>query len=208
MKTRNLGQTLKAFAAMFASGTDGGLEKLASVFSQGVDETLAARAKTWSKAAGHPAVLRSHLEAIQTALGAAGAAKQAAAIGTLLKTFSGPGNLAVDEFISQITAPKASARPNARRSAAPPQIDEALARKLADELAKAVLDTRSFEQILHRLDDGKFINTPTLASVANRFLGNTKTYSGRKAPIEEIVRRQKADVREYATGKALSRVGV
>ena len=84
----------------------------------------------------------------------------------------------------------------------------ATARELADDLTRTVLEPGLFDEVVERLRAAKTVNTPTLAVVANRFLGNSKPYTGRKGAIDDIVRRQKADAREHARSRALSRLGV
>jgi hypothetical protein len=208
MKTRDLAATLIGFAGLAEAGRADELRKLANAFGRGKDETVAARLKKLSPASEHPATLRATLVTIEGALRAAGATKQALDIGAVLQTFQGPSGATVDEFIAQLSVPR-PAVPRKKRAAAPlPDPDYTLARALADELTRTLLETTAFDKVIERLSDARQVNGPTLACVANRFLGNSKTYKGRKTAIDDIVRRQKADAREHARGRALSRVGV
>jgi hypothetical protein len=204
MKARQLAETLRALAGLADATRADELRRFAIVFS-GNDETIAARLKKMSPAGSHPASLKESLEEIRAGFEASGATKQATAIRSILDTFLGRGDATVDGFIREITTP----RPAKMRAAKPPPApDHQLAKGLADRLTSTVLDTTSFNEVVHQLRAAKQVNTPTLIAVAHRFLGSNKPYSGRKAAIDDIVRRQKADAREHARGKALSRVGV
>jgi hypothetical protein len=123
----------------------------------------------------------------------------------VLSTFAGRGDASIDSFIAEITAPppqKKKAKPM------PPEPDYRLGEEIADELRRTMLDKGSFNEVVKRLRAAKHVNTPTLAIIANRFLGNSKSYAGRKDAIDDIVKRQKADAREHARNQALSRLGV
>ncbi len=205
MRTRQLAGTLTALANLAEGTSADQLRRFARVFSSGNDETIAARLKKMSQASGHPAALKENLEVIREGFQAAGATKQATAIDAILDIFVGRGDASVEAFIAEITVP----RQPVRRTPAPPlAADSRLARELAEQLSRTVLDADSFSEVLKQLRAPKLVNTPTLAIVANRFLGNSKTYSGRKNAIDDIIRRQKSDAREHARGKALNRVGV
>lgn len=205
MKTRDFAATLAAFATLAEAGRASELRRLADFFRDSADETIAARLKKLSRATQHPAELRASIEAIHAGLKAAGATKQATAVAAVLKTFVGTGDATVEVFFGQLLAP-----PAPKRRAAPTAIepDRGLARELADELTSAILDTAAFNEVMKRLRAAKHVNTPTLTLVANRFLGNSKHYKGRKDAIDDIVKRQKADAREDARGRALNRLGV
>lgn len=205
MKTRDFAATMAAFAELAEIGQANELRRFADIFRSGKEETIVARLKKLSRPTGHPANLRANLEAIRTGLKAAGAAKQATSIAAVLGIFSGKGDGTVDTFLEQITIPPASKK---RVAPPPPEPDHRLARELADALTSVVLDTSAFNEIVRRLRATKLVNTPTLAVVANHFLGNSKPYTGRKAAIDDIVTRQKADARENARGRALNRLGV
>jgi hypothetical protein len=205
MKTLDFASTLKAFAALAGDGADDDLRSLAEAFGSGKEETVAARVKKWSRATGYPARLKASLVAIQEGLTVSGAAKQAADIGFVLGVFAGAADTSTATFIAEITAPPPDKK---RASPAPQKADDVLARKLADDLTRTVFDTDAFKEVVTYLRDKKQVNTPTLSIIANRFLGNDKSYTGRKEPLDDIVKRQKADAREHARGKALNRIGV
>jgi hypothetical protein len=205
MKTRQLAVTLGSLAAVADTTRGDQLRALARLFGDGADETVAARIKKFSPATAYPDALRACLASLLSAFRAAGAAKQAADIQALLKVFVGNSGASVDEFIHEISIP----RPKAKRStsvASSPNLT--LAGELADELSRTVLDEDAFSDVVRRLKVAKTVNTATLAAVANRFLGTSKRYTGRKAAVDDILQRHTADVREQARGRALSRVGV
>ncbi len=209
MKTSDFAKALGAFADFSDDARARELTKLAIVFNGGQDETLATRVKKWSPSTGHPALLKDTLKKIQSCLKTAGASKQAASIDAVLDALSGSSpNIGIDEFIAQITAPPPPPAPKKKQPRPPAEPDFTLARQLADELTRTVLSTPEFGEVVKRLRAAKVVNTPTLAIVANKFLGNDKHYDGRKEPIDDIVKRQKADAREHARGQALKRVGV
>src|SRR5262245_15179419 len=205
MKTQDFAGILTALARLVDEGRGGDLRKLASVLSDGKVETTAARVKKMQRAAGHPAGLKVSLEAIQAAFKGAGAAKQATSIGVVLSVFAGRADTPVDAFIAEITATPPQ---KPRTKLAPPEPDHRLGKEIVEQLRRTVLDTGSFNEVIDRLRTAKTVNTPTLGIIANRFLGNSKSYAGRKAAIDDIVKRQKADAREHARNQALSRIGV
>jgi hypothetical protein len=205
MKTQEFAQTLIAFAGLMEARRADELRTFAGMFSSGKEETIAARLKKMSRATGHPATLKQGLETVRAGLKAAGAKKQATEIGMVLEVFAGRDDSSIEAFIGEIT----TAPPPKKRPPPPaPTPDHRLARDLADELARTVLDKESFNEVVGRLRNKKDVNTPTLAIIANRFLGRSVSYSDRKAPVADIIKRQKSDAREYARGKALNRVGV
>lgn len=215
MKTQEMFTTLRAFAGLAEVGPAEELRRFAGAFSGGKQEAVAARVKRvlarWKAdppPQGHPASLKRALVAIEAGLSASGAKKQASDLQVVLSLFDGPGTATVDSFVAQITtvlvaAP--SAKPRTSRAHVP---DDVLADELAAELARTVLDESAFAKVVDRLRDAKRISTPTLATVANRFLGNSKTYKGRKSAIDDIVSRQKMDAWSHARNKALDRLGV
>jgi hypothetical protein len=208
MKTKDLAKTLAGFADLAEARRAEELRKLANLFGRDQEQTVAARLKKMGPASGHPATLRTSLATIEAGLSAAGATKQALAIGAVLQLFQGPSNTTVDEFIAQLGMPRPAPPRKKKVAPPPPEPDPTLARELAEELTRTLLDASAFERIVERLSDARQVNAPTLACVANRFLGNNKTYKGRKTAIDDILKRQKADIREHARGRALSRVGV
>lgn len=207
MNTQELSETLLAFAALAETNRGRELRELATMFGKGNREPVKARLKKLSPAVDHPASLKGSLESIVLGLRSAGASKQATALAAVLEIFAGPGRVAVDAFIGEISKPRPpTAKSKAESRSAEP--DHALARELADDLTRSVLETEQFGAFVKRLRNPKIVNTPTLAIVANRFLGNSTQYNGRKNAIEDILRRQKADAREHARNRALSKIGV
>jgi hypothetical protein len=205
MKASELAATLTAFARLSDAARAAELRALAEVFSAGKDETTSARIKKLQCPSGHPAQLKASLEAVRSGFLTSGATKQATVIGIVLGVFSGPGDTTIESFVSQIAAPPP---PKKKSSSSKAEPDYALAHELADDLTRTVLEPGLFDEVVERLRASNMVNTPTLAVVANRFLGNTKPYSGRKGAIDDILQRQKADAREHARSRALSRLGV
>ncbi len=209
MKTHDLAAMLTSFASLTDGNRAQQLSDFADLLKSGKSETIAQRVKKMGKANGHPALLKQSLNAVKTGLEAIGAKKQAAGLDTLLTVFRGKDDLRFDEFVKEISAqPPSKTGSRSRAGKQPPEPDIRLARELADELARTVLDPASFNQVLMRLNRNKDVNSPTLAVVANRFLGNSKSYKGRKPAINDIVMRQKAEAREHARGNVLNRIGV
>lgn len=204
---------MRAFAELAEGERAEELRKFAGVFSPGKDEAVSARVKRVLSRCpaqpAHPAGLRKSLVTIASGLSACSAKKQAGDFQAILSLFEGFGMAPVDSFVKQIVAALAapSVKTSGRRKREQPA-DHVLAGQLADELAKAVLDPDAFERVVERLRDSKRVSTPTLGVVANRFLANSKSYSGRKAAIDDIIKRQKLDARSHARGKALDRIGV
>lgn len=83
-------------------------------------------------------------------------------------------------------------------------LDEA--NRLAAQLADARLDRDRFSRLVQKLEDGKRVNTPTLHRIADSFLGNCRTYKGRKQAIEAIRRRHHDALRIAAQDQMLDRL--
>ena len=203
MKTRQLAAALIAVAHLAESARADELRRFATVFSSGKDETVASRMRKMSCTKRHPAMLKASLETIRAGFVAAGATKQATTLGAVLSVFQGPSDATIDAFIAELMAP-----PPQKAQPLPPQPDHKLANELAEELRRTVVDKGSFNEVVKRLRAAKSVNTPTLAIIANRFLGNNRLYTGRKDAIDDIIKRQKLDAREFARSQALSRLGV
>jgi hypothetical protein len=203
MKTRELAAALTAFANLAEGARADELRRFAAAFSSGKEETVASRMKKIPCAKRHPAMLKASLETIRAGFVAAGATKQAMALGAVLSVFQGPNDAAIDAFIAEMMAP-----PPQKAQPLPPQADHKLANELAEELRRTVVDKGSFNEVVKRLRVAKSVNTPTLTIIANRFLGNNRLYTGRKDAIDDIIKRQKSDAREHARSQALSRLGV
>ncbi|HEX5958465.1 MAG TPA: hypothetical protein VFY92_07400 [Hyphomicrobiaceae bacterium] len=213
MKTQEVLATLRAFADLADGERADELRKLASAFDSGKNEAVAARVsrilKNWAPQQPHPPKLKESLVAIACGLMAAGAKKQAADIQAVLALFDGAGIASADGFIERIAVALTPPAPKTGRAGKAKQLpDVALASALVEALAKAVSDPDAYSKVIARLHDTKLVPTPTLGLVANRFLGNSKRYSGRKAAIDEIEKRHKLDSLSHARGKALDRIAV
>lgn len=215
MKTKEMSSTLQAFAQLANADRSEELRKLAGIFSGGKDETVAARVKRIVKhrksspePEGHPLTLRESLAVIAAGFSASGG-KQASDFAAMLSLFEGHTSTSVDVFLTRLTtalaAPQVATSARNKPKQAP---DQRLVRELADELARAVLDSDVFSKVVERLRDNKVVSTPTLGAIANTFLSNNKNYSGRKPAIDDILKRQKQDARAQARGRALDRIGV
>lgn len=221
MKTTEMAGMLQALAGLAASDEAAGLRAIASFFKEGKAETVASRIKKVRARAGavpasadYPESLRATLSGVEAALTAATARKQADDVKAILTLFEGSPTGTVEGFVAWLSAPaaktpkKAAGTAKAPRSRPSPEADAALAKALADELTRRVLDPEGFAEILEQLKDRKRVSTPTLGAVANLFLGNEKAYKGRKPVIDDIDRRHKEDVRFEMTGLALEKLGV
>jgi hypothetical protein len=208
MKTHELSETLTAFASLAQGSRAGDLRTFAGVFTEGKAQTVAARLKQTAAGHGLPASLKESLTAIEAGLLAAGAKKQAADITALLSKFDGVVCGSVDDLIARLksAAPTRPAKA-ARAKKAPAPADQALARQLADDLTAAVLDRDIFSKILQRLNDAKQVSTPTLHAIGNRFLGNSKVYSGRKPVLTDMQKRHSEELLDASRRAAVKRAG-
>jgi hypothetical protein len=217
MKTTEMSSTLKAFAALVGAERAEELRKFAGTFDSGNDETVAARVKRIAKGLNartqrlrYPSSLKDSLSGLAAGFSAS-KAKQAGDFEAIISLFKdAETGASADEFVMQINeAIEASrARTPPRRPAQPRLPNERLVTELANELARTVLDPPAFSKVMARLHDADSVSTPTLGAVANHFLGNSKSYSGRKSAIADITKRQEQDARAHARGKALDRIPV
>jgi len=212
MKSQDMSKSLCAFARLLAGHRAEQMARFAQVFEGGKAEAVAARAKrivvAWKRSGApmaHPSGLKHDLQAVEAALAASGAKSQAKDYQAALSLFAGREGASLDDFLGRALEVR-DAPPPGKKVEAPADLD--LARRLADELTATVLDPPAFGAALSRLEDGKTVSTATLGVIASRFLGNTKSYKGRKAAIAEIKRRHKDDLRSHARAKALDRLGV
>jgi hypothetical protein len=208
MKTHELSETLAAFASLAGGSRAEDLHAFAGLFREGKAQTVAARLKQTAPGCGLPLSLKEGLTAIGAGLLACGAKKQAADIEAVLSKFDGQVGGSVGDLIARLKS-DALARPAraARPKKAPAAADQALARQLADDLTTAVLDRNAFSGILQRLNDTKQVSTPTLHAIGNRFLGNSKVYSGRKPVITDIQKRHSEELLDASRRAAVKRAG-
>jgi hypothetical protein len=216
MKTTEMSSTLKAFAALVRAERAEELRKFAGTFDSGNDETVAARVKRIAKGLNartqrlrYPSSLKDSLSGLAAGFSAS-KAKQAGDFEAIISLFKGAETGAsADEFVMQINEAIEASRARTPRRPAQPQLpNERLVTELANELARTVLDPPAFSKVMARLHDADSVSTPTLGAVANHFLGNNKSYSGRKSAIADISKRQEQDARAHARGKALDRIPV
>ena len=216
MKTTEMSSTLRAFAALASGERAAELLNFAGTFESGSNETVAARAKRIAKGLNarterlrYPAGLRESLSKIEAGFSAS-KAKQAGDFKVIISLFNDaePG-ASVDDFVVQLNeAIAASLARTPRRTTQSQKINERVAVELADELARTVLDLTAFSKVMARLHDANSVSTPTLGAIANRFLGNTKRYNGRKSAIADITKRQEQDARTHARTKGLEHIPV
>lgn len=208
MKASELSAALQAFSPVGDGGRTHELQAFASIFGGGKSETVAARLKRLPASLGIPATLKTSLSAIEAGLSAVGAKKQAADMSAVLAKFSGPASAALDDVVAQCKAALENPPPratSARATVAAKQPDQRLAKQLADELTRTVLDTHAFAKVLEQLKDARKVTTPTLVLIGNCFLGNSKTYNGRKTVITDIEKRQGEDLLDHSRRAALKR---
>ncbi|MGH6816771.1 MAG: hypothetical protein ACREC6_13820 [Hyphomicrobiaceae bacterium] len=216
MKTQNMLSMLRALADLADAEGAAELRKFAGGFGIGKDEAVTARVKrilarrqASPDRSCYPATLRKSLAAIEAGLSASGARTQANDVQALLSLCEGFSSGSIEDFVASIAkslTPQQTSK--ASRKKAEQSADNKLARDLAEELTKTILDEDAFLKIVSRLHDAKIVSTPTLGLVANRFLGNTTNYKGRKPAIDAILRRQKNEARGHARVKALDRISV
>lgn len=213
MKSQDMSNALRAFATLVEGPKADEMTRFAAVFDGGKVEPVAARVKrilaAWNRASvqpTHPPGLKRDLALLEAGLVASGAKPQVMDFQAVLSLFGGAGIATIDAFVARVAEARDASPAKSGKPELPP--DREQARQLADELAAAVLDAKAFAGVVQRLEDSKFVSTPTLAVVANRFLGNAKTYKGRKPAINDIMKRHKDDLRSHARGKALDRIGV
>ncbi len=208
MKASELSAALLAFSRVTDGDRTSELREFASIFGGGKDETVTARLKRLPAALGIPATLRNSLTAIEAGLIAVDARKQAACVSAVLAKFGNSANILLVDIVSQSRAALESPSPRtprARAKGASAQPDQMLAKQLADDLTRAVLDTHEFAKLLKQLEDARQVTTPTLVLIGNRFLGNSKSYKGRKAVIADIMKRQGEDMLDNSRRAALRR---
>ncbi|MGO9172200.1 MAG: hypothetical protein ACLP7P_09575 [Rhodomicrobium sp.] len=208
MKTQELSEALIAFAPLTEGSRATEIRHLANIFSGGKEETVVARLKQIPSGYGLPASVKVSLTAIEAGLKAVGAKKQATDVAAVLSKFNGQSAGTVEELAAQVKTAIVS-RPvkasGAGKTVAP--ADQVLARQLADDLTRHVLDKSVFAGIVQRLDDAKKVSTPTLHLVGNQFLGNSKAYKGRKPVIDDIMKRHSEDISDKSRRAAVKRAG-
>lgn len=213
MKSQDMSKSLRAFARLLDGRRGEEMARFATVFEGGKAEPVAARVKrilaSWKRdnvQPNAPAGLKRDLAAVEAGLAASGAKSQAKVVQIALSLFNGREGGHANTFVAQVVEARDAAIAKAEKPALQP--DQELARRLTDELTIAVLDEAAFAKIVKRLDDKKMVSTMTLALIANRFLGNSRVYKNRKPAMTDILQRHKDDLRSYARGKALDRIGV
>ena len=208
MKAIELSAALLAFSPVADGSHTCELREFASIFSGGKDETVAARLKRLPSSLGIPVRLKTSLSAIEAGLIAVGARKQAADMSAVLAKFDGSVSITLSDIVAQAkiaNEPPPPRAPRARTIRAIAHPDEILAKKLADELTRAVRDANAFSKVLEQLNDPRQVATATLVVVGNHFLGNSKPYKGRKAVITDIVKRQGEDMLDHSRRGAMER---
>jgi hypothetical protein len=204
MKAQELSAALVAFAPLAEARRTQELQSFATIFNNGKAETVAQRLKQIPAGIGLPASVKASLAAIEAGFNAAGAKKQAADVKAVLSKFSGPFDGTVNELVARVKTAMVSG-PAKGGAKEPVAADQVLAKELADELTRTALDAHAFSRIVQRLSDAKQVSTPTLHVIANRFLGNSKVYKGRKPVIADIEKRQGEDVLDSSRRAAVKR---
>lgn len=184
MHTKELAIALRALAAIADFDRSYEMHRLAAVLDRGRDETIAARVKRMSPADQHPNRLKETLEAIAAGLRATGAARASTAIRELLKVFTGRPGGAVDDFCAAICLPAPPQGVGARRFKSQ---NAALANDICSDLTPYIDDAEAFRGHLEALAVATPAGIATWTLVANRLVGNNRTYRDRKSAIKAIL---------------------
>lgn len=185
MHTKDFARTLRAFAELADFNRSHDLYRFAGFIEQGANETLFSRLKRLSPSNSYPLRLKESLEAIESGLKAAGAAKQAKEFRAVQELFMGRPGATLAQFIEEISV--AAQTPDLST----PRFKTAkldLARDLSERLLKPALDDRSFQAIIKILSSPGEVDTATLALIANLSLGNRHVYRDRKMALAAIER--------------------
>lgn len=184
MHTKELANALRAFAAIADFDRSYEMHRLAAVLDRGRDETIAARVKRMSPTDQHPGRLKETLDAIAAGLRAAGAVRASSSIRELLKVFTGRPGASVDDFCAAICLPTASQGVGARRFKSQ---NTALANDICSDLTPYIDDAEVFRVHLDALTIAMPAGIATWTLVANRLIGNNRTYRDRKSAIRAIL---------------------
>ncbi|MBS0253327.1 MAG: hypothetical protein JSR78_19885 [Proteobacteria bacterium] len=184
MHTKELASALRAFAAIADFDRSYELHSLATVLDRGRDETIAARVKRMSPSDQHPARLKETLDSIAAGLRAAGALRGSSSIRELLKVFTGRPGASVDDFCAAICLPTVVQGGGARRFKSQ---NTALANDICSELAPHIDDAEVFRARIDALTLSTPAGIATWTLVANRIVGNNRTYRDRKSAIRAIL---------------------
>lgn len=184
MHTKDLASALRAFAAIADFDRSYELHSLAVVLDRGRDETIAARVKRMSPSDQYPARLKETLDSVATGLRAAGAVRSSSSIRELLKIFTGRPGASVDDFCAAICLPAAAQGGGARRFKSQ---NTALANDICSDLTPYIDDADVFRARLDALTISTPAGIATWTLVANRIVGNNRTYRDRKSAIRAIL---------------------
>lgn len=184
MHTKDFAGALRAFAAIADFDRSYELHRLAVVLERGRDETIAARVKRMSLPEQYPGRLKETLDAIAAGLHASGAVKASSSVRELLKIFTGRPGASVDDFCAAICLPPAQQGVGARRFKSQ---NAALANDICSELAPYIDDADVFRIRLDALIAATPAGIATWTLVANRLVGNNRTYRDRKSAVRAIL---------------------
>ncbi|WP_423414658.1 hypothetical protein RLW55_15495 [Hyphomicrobium sp. B1] len=183
MHTKDFASALRAFAAIADFDRSYELHRLAAVLDRGRDETIAARVKRMSPSEQYPGRLKETLDTIAVGLHASGAVKASSSVRELLKIFTGRPGASVDDFCTSICLPPAPQGVGARRFKSQ---NAALANDICSELAPYIDDAEVFRIRLDALIAARPAGIATWTLVANRLVGNNRTYRDRKSAVRAI----------------------
>ena len=190
MKTREFARALWAFAEIADYGRAEDLHLLATFFEKGGNETLLARFKRITPSNTHPASLKCSLTAIQSALKAAGAKRQARLVGEFLKFCGGRPGGTMEHFLRDIArSPSIPANivPSSKK------IDHRLAASILDRLKAPSFDPEATTALIQQLSNRAVVGTATLAFIAHAYLNGGHAFRDRKTAISSIAKRYAAN---------------
>jgi hypothetical protein len=96
----------------------------------------------------------------------------------------------------------------AHSPAQPPPPDQALIRRLAGRLVAASSDNAEFDAIVAELKAPRKFSNPTLAAIANAYLGTERTYKSKSEIIKAITTHQLQDAIQGSRDRRIVKIAV
>lgn len=183
MHTRDLALSLRCFAALSEFDRSQELHQLAAFLDRGRDEAISSRLKRLPTPRKHPARLKATIEAIVAALRASGAGKPSSTFNELLTLFQGHAGASVEDFFVELAALPPPQPGTTRRFRT---ANSRLANDICNGLVSKLEDARAFSDHLDQLVQTSPAGTATWTLVANRLIGNRRTYRDRKSAVRAI----------------------
>jgi hypothetical protein len=161
------------------------VHRFAAFLDRGSSETINARVRRMSQSTLYPVHLKDALEAIALGLRATGAVKPSGAVYELLSVFGGRPGASVDDFCAAICRSSAPVAGNARRFKT---ANPAVANDIFLELEPLLDSPERVQARLAILSTSSLAGTATWTLVANRVIGDRRTYRDRNSAIRAIVK--------------------